>query len=749
MDTKRSSFLFNRIGRAWQSVPLLAAFVLIGCTGVHFVQPAAPTITLQANPVSVTAGSTSTLMVTAGNAAHVSVTGSDGSGYSLPAAGGTQTVTPMATTTYIATATGRGGTAIATAQVAVVPVVLTPTVTIKASVGSIVLGTSCTLTIAAANDSTLTLTGSDGSSYTLPSGGGAQVVSPAATTTYTATATGSGGTVSATAVVTVTPAPAVTISANPASIAPGGSSTLKVIAANAASVVISGSDGASYNLPATGGTQLVTPSATTTYRATASSGTVSATAMATVIVSTMPTVTISANPSSIVLGGVSTLTVAAANATSVALTGSDGTSYNMTDTGGTAVVSPARPTTYTAIASNGSASATAKAAVTITASNAVAFVYVSSTSNNDDSALITAFAADANGQFEEVGSKPLAANEIMTAAEGNSLFTVDPYNVHTYAIEADGAVGNQTSEIDTQTYGGHECGTATGNSFLDRTGDYLTVELYSQQNTPNGYLYVCDGWQTYKISSNGNLEFMSDYGATDPQHRLPDGAQQLGISATSSNNGFAYGIVNNQLNTSFTAFKRTSTGELLFDSGFSEIGPLPDPTADLAPALLAADSSDHLAVLLYAGDSPNSASARSLASYTIVDATGGIDSSNPVADMPVLAISPPDTIAVSPSNQLLAVGAGDSESSGTFGLQLFYFNGADPVTPFTPNAGTLLPGLNVSQVAWDNANHLYVLGQSSGDFNLYVFTVTTDSVAEVAKLLLPPNSTKLIVVPQP
>jgi phospholipase C len=59
---------------------------------------------------------------------------------------------------------------------------------------------------------------------------------------------------------------------------------LTVAATNAATVVVTGTDGSSYNLSATGGTQAVTPAATTTYTATATGAGGTASAAATVTV---------------------------------------------------------------------------------------------------------------------------------------------------------------------------------------------------------------------------------------------------------------------------------------------------------------------------------------------------------------------------------------------------------------------------------------------------------------------------------
>jgi phospholipase C len=161
-----------------------------------------------------------------------------------------------------------------------------PTVTISASPATVNAGSPSTLTVSATNATQVTIAGSDNTTYTLQLAGGTQVVTPTATTTYTATAVGGGETVMAQATVTVNPlkGPTVTVSADPPSIAVGQSSTLTVTATNATSVTLTGSDNSSYTLPATGGTQTVSPAATTTYTATATGNGGTNTAEATVTV---------------------------------------------------------------------------------------------------------------------------------------------------------------------------------------------------------------------------------------------------------------------------------------------------------------------------------------------------------------------------------------------------------------------------------------------------------------------------------
>ncbi len=405
------------------------------------VKAPAPKVTLSASPASIGAGSSSTLTLVASNATLVKVTGTDGSSYTLPVAGGTQIVSPAKTTTYTAKATGSGGTATASTTVTVTAAKVL-TVAITANPLSIASGSSSTLTVSAANATQVTITGSDASSYTLAATGGTQIVSPKATTTYTATATGAGGNTTATATVTVTAAPVVNISANPASIASGSSSTLTVSAANATQVTITGSDASSYTLAATGGTQIVSPKATTTYTATATGAGGNTTATATVTVTAAATVSLSAKPTSITSGNSSTLSVTATNATQVTLTGSDSSSYLLSATGGTVSVSPTATTTYTANATGSGGNATANVTVTVTAQPA-ATVTLSANPTSIFSGSSTTLTVTATN----------ATQVTLTGTDGSSYSldptggtqSVSPTTTTTYTANATGNGGNATA----------------------------------------------------------------------------------------------------------------------------------------------------------------------------------------------------------------------------------------------------------------------------------------------------------------
>jgi len=165
-----------------------------------------PTVTISANPASVTLGSASTLTWSSTDATSCTASGGwTGS----RATSGTASVTPAAvgSTSYTLSCTGGGGTASATATVAVNPVPApAPTVTLAANPGSVTLGASATLTWSTTNATACTASGNwSGSRAT----SGSESVTPAAngTQTYTLTCTGTGGSANRSVTVTATPPP--------------------------------------------------------------------------------------------------------------------------------------------------------------------------------------------------------------------------------------------------------------------------------------------------------------------------------------------------------------------------------------------------------------------------------------------------------------------------------------------------------------------------------------------------------------
>lgn len=81
------------------------------------------------------------------------------------------------------------------------------------------------------------------------------------------------------------------------------------------------------------------------------------------------------------------------------------------------------------------------------------------------------------------------------------------------------------------------------------------------------------------------------------------------------------------------------------------------------------------------------------------------------ASLPTEAIAPATAAPVSyiyvtsqGANNQIVIDAYAAASNG------FHFNGASPATPYTG----LLTSSEVDQVSWDNANHLYAIGEKAG-----------------------------------
>src|SRR5215469_12293111 len=145
---------------------------------------------------------------------------------------------------------------------------------------------------------------------------------------------------------------------------------------------------------------------------------------------------------------------------------------------------------------------------------------------------------------------------------------------------------------------------------------------------------------------------------------------------------------------------------------------LRDWSSDVCSSDLAAAPSNYVAVAMEAAVPPGCSQGVpiQIGSFT-ADTQGNLSSTNTSTEMPDTAITSVEDMKISPAGNLLAVG-------GTGGLQVFHFNGAHPPTHFTD----VLTKDSVSQMFWDNANHLYALSPSTGKLRIY--TITASSVTE-------------------
>jgi len=153
-----------------------------------------PTVSVSADPSSISAGETSTLSWNSTNADTISIDQGIGS----VSASGSTMVSPITTTTYTITATGPEGTATDSVTVTVGSDPA-PTVNISAAPDTIQPGESSTLSWSSTDADTCEIAPDIGAVAT----NGSVTIAPAQTTTYTITATGPGGNATDQAVVTV------------------------------------------------------------------------------------------------------------------------------------------------------------------------------------------------------------------------------------------------------------------------------------------------------------------------------------------------------------------------------------------------------------------------------------------------------------------------------------------------------------------------------------------------------------------
>jgi hypothetical protein len=155
-----------------------------------------PSITLSAEPSTITVGNSSTLNWSSANATSCSA--SNGWGGSLQTAGN-KSVSPINSTTYTITCTGVGGTArqnvtvsVKEAEIVEVPVVSKPTLSFFASPQTILSGRTATLTWASANATYCSASGGWAGTRTTS---GSTVVDPRSSTSYYLTCVGPGGSI--------------------------------------------------------------------------------------------------------------------------------------------------------------------------------------------------------------------------------------------------------------------------------------------------------------------------------------------------------------------------------------------------------------------------------------------------------------------------------------------------------------------------------------------------------------------------
>jgi hypothetical protein len=334
----------------------------------------------------------------------------------------------------------------------------------------------------------------------------------------------------------------------------------------------------------------------------------------------------------------------------------------------------------------------------------VALVYIQTNSG------VLVYNVSAAGQLTKLPGSLFADTGQMEAVTGQYLISVGTDDLHSYKLATNGAVGAQAGEIDTQSYGGSQCGTTAGPSIVDHTGTYFVVQLAGSSSNE------CNALQTYKIGSTGAFTYLGDQVSTDGYHQY---AYNQDILTFSSNDLFGYGIQGQTYADTFLAYKRAAAGDMVTATAFTQTGPTPNPSiadSNYFPLNLAADNASHLAAALYTPFAAND-DIYQLGSFTINNSTGAITSTNTYANMPTLNIYP-TSLGMSWDGSMLAVG-------GCPNIQLYHFNGANPPTIFGPQ-------INVNEcfdvVAFDKSGHLFAIAPASQA--LHVYNATSAGLVE-------------------
>ncbi len=338
----------------------------------------------------------------------------------------------------------------------------------------------------------------------------------------------------------------------------------------------------------------------------------------------------------------------------------------------------------------------------VSTNSPVAFIYVSSSPSNKNYE-INGFAAETNGKLTPVSGSPFPANVQGMAVNGKFLFGTNGVYIYTFSIASDGVI-EQVDAINAQKFNGGRCGGPTS-LFLDHTGTTLyDVDYYGDACANNTY-------QSFGIDrATGELSYL---GASNPSVDF-----NVPLSFT-GNNAFAYGSSCYHVKPDIFGFRRDGDGTMtLLD--INPTMPAAQNGDGYCPSLAAADRSNHVAISVQEvnGATWKPVGLPQLATYT-VDRAGKLATKSTFWNMPKSRVEYVSDIRMSPSGKLLAV-------AGMAGLQIFHFNGNDPITRFTG----LLTADPISQTFWDDDNHLYAISQTAG--KLFVFTVTPTRVSQAS-----------------
>ncbi|HLZ41781.1 MAG TPA: hypothetical protein VKQ11_12510 [Candidatus Sulfotelmatobacter sp.] len=330
-------------------------------------------------------------------------------------------------------------------------------------------------------------------------------------------------------------------------------------------------------------------------------------------------------------------------------------------------------------------------AQTTTSPNAYVYVISSPISGTYE---LDGYSADSTGALTLLSGSPFWKTSKTLLAMANTshwLFVSDGTYIYSFSIASTGGLKQVSSVNAAQHYG--FSGLAGVYLLLDHTGSTLYA-LAEDGVGDNEFQFFS------KNSTTGALSYFGSTGAS----------AWYGYTAFTGNNLYAYGFGCIQDSPADYGFRRGTDGSL---TNLNIDPPIPTyPNGDYCPAGgVTADPGSDIAVPLNLETSTQPPSPPVwLAVYT-ADSSGNLTTNSTYQNMPTAAVGWLDSIVASPAGNLLALG-------GTSGLQVFHFNGSNPITPYTG----LLAVHELSRLAWDTHNHLYGISPSG---RLYAFKITT------------------------
>ena len=331
-------------------------------------------------------------------------------------------------------------------------------------------------------------------------------------------------------------------------------------------------------------------------------------------------------------------------------------------------------------------------------SSPVAYIYVVSGPPSGKNQIVGLYAAS-NGTLSLIPGTPFSTAINDVALNSAWLFGTDGKNIDSFSIASNGSL-KQVDTLEVEPDGG------VGELFLDHTGTSLYADYYTTNNEE--LAYSIDN-ATGKLTYLDNIMAGPGFGY---------------VESFIGDNEYAYESTCYHFTPSIYGIQRSSDGAITM-LNVNQVFPTIPSGNFYCPWSAAADPTNHLAIAVQALDGNfTPLGPYQLASY-MVDSAGQLNTTSTYKNMPITeaggakgsTTSYVTDYWMSPSGKLLAV-------AGTSGLQIFHFNGANPITKYTG----LLVSDRVDQVFWDNSNHLYAIGDTAG--KLWVFTVTETSVTQ-------------------